>query len=490
MTSQTCDLILRHGTIIDGSGGAAFKADVAIQGDRLLKVGKLDGMVSKRELDVSGLAVAPGFIDVHTHDDASLISRPDMKAKLTQGVTTVIAGNCGISGAPYTAAGDPPNLLRLVFKSDRFVAPTFGEYVQKVVDAKPAINAGFLTGHTTLRMQVMGEDLNRCASDSEIREMRGLLEECLKAGVLGLSTGLYYPPARAASTREVIEIAQPLSQYNGVYTTHMRDEADKVMESLQEALEIGRAIRTPLIVSHHKCMGQNNFGRSVQTLALMKEARQHQPVALDVYPYTAGSTVLNAEMVAVSQRILVTWCDPYPQYCARDLNDIAREWGCSPIEVVPKLLPAGAVYFTMDEADMTRIMSSPEAMIGSDGLPEDQHPHPRLWGTFPRVLGRYVRERKVLALEDAVYRMTGLSADRFGLPDRGRIKEGGYADLCIFDPQTVIDTATFERPIQPAAGIHHVLVNGQMALENGAPTATRAGRVLRRTKFSNASGRA
>jgi N-acyl-D-amino-acid deacylase len=474
------DWILRNGKVVDGSGQPAFCADIAIQGDRLVAIGELHGAKAGREIDVAGLAVAPGFIDVHTHDDAAVIARPEMTAKLTQGVTTVIGGNCGISGAPYSAAGDPPNLLRLVFKSDRFVAPTFEDYLRKVVDAAPAVNAGFLTGHTTLRMEVMGEDLERPASESEILEMRELLTQCLKSGSLGLSTGLYYPPARAASTREVIEVARPLSAYQGVYTTHMRDEADNVMESLQETLQIGRETGAPVIVSHHKCTGRNNFGRSVQTLALLKEARQHQPIALDVYPYTASSTVLLEEAVRRSMRTLVTWSDPYPEYCARDLNDIAREWGCTPMEAIPRLQPAGAVYFMMDEADVTRIMSSPGAMIGSDGLPEDKHPHPRLWGTFPRVLGRYVRERKVLTLEDAVHRMTGLSAARFGLRDRGQIKVGGYADLCVFDPQTVLDAATFENPTQPAAGIQHVFVNGQIALESGLPTSARAGRVLKR----------
>lgn len=475
-----CDVVLRNGTVIDGSGRPAFAADVAIQGDRLVRVGDVGEVQAIREIDVTGLVVAPGFIDVHTHDDAAVIARPEMTAKLTQGVTTVIGGNCGISGAPYSAVGNPPNLLRLVFKSDQFIAPTFEGYMQKVTDAAPAINAGFLTGHTTLRMQVMGEDLDRCASESEIAEMQALLTQCLQAGSFGLSTGLFYSPARAASTREVIEIAQPLSAYQGVYATHMRDEGDKVMESLQETLDIGRAIHAPVIVSHHKCMGRNNFGRSVQTLALLQEARQHQSVALDVYPYTAGSTVLTEELVSQSIRTLITWCDPYPQYCGRDLIEIADELGCTPIEAIPKLVPAGALYFIMDEDDVTRIMRFSQAMIGSDGLPEDQHPHPRLWGTFPRVLGRYVREQNVLALEEAVHRMTGLSASQFNLKGRGQIKVGNYADLCIFDPQTVIDTATFENPTQPAVGIHYVLVNGQLALENGLLTKARAGRVLRR----------
>jgi N-acyl-D-amino-acid deacylase len=477
------DVVLRNGTVIDGSGRPAFVGDVAIQGERLVHVGDVGNVPALREINAAGLVVAPGFIDVHTHDDAAVIARPEMTAKLTQGVTTVIGGNCGISGAPYGSGGkSPPNLLRLVFKSDRFVAPTFEEYVQRVVDASPAINAGFLTGHTTLRMQVMGGDLNRGASESEIAEMRDLLTRCLQAGSLGLSTGLFYAPARAAPTGEVIEIARPLSAFQGIYVTHMRDEADKVMDSLYETLEIGRAVQAPVIISHHKCMGQRNFGRSVETLALLREARQRQPVAMDVYPYTAGSSMLTEGLVAQSVRTVITWCDPYPRYCGRGLNEVAEELGCTPLEAVSKLAPAGALYFLMDEDDVIRIMQSPYAMIGSDRLPEDQHPHPRLWGTFPRVLGHYVRERGVLTMEDAVHRMTGLSATQFDLKGRGQINVGNYADLCVFNPRTVIDTATFEQPTRAAIGIVHVFVNGQLALEDGAPTAARAGKVLRRER--------
>ena len=482
MTMQDAfyDVILRNASILDGTGRPAFLADVGIRGQRLAEIGSLEFATATRDIDVRGLTVAPGFIDVHAHDDAALIARPDMAPKLTQGVTTVIAGNCGISGAPYYHAGNPSGLLRLVFKSERFMAGTFGEYLSKVREAAPAINAAFLTGHSTLRVQVMGDDLNRVATDSEIAEMRELLTGCLEQGSLGLSTGLFYPPARAASTREVIEIAQPLRAAQGIYVTHMRNEADLVIDSLEESLEIGRAVGVPVVISHHKCMGQKNFGRSTETLALLSRARLHQAVSLDVYPYTAGSSVLNRELVSLASKTVISWCDPHPEYTGRDLSDVAAELGCQPMEAVAALEPAGAIYFFMDEADIVRIMRSPEAMIGSDGMPDDQHPHPRLWGTFPRVLGRYVREQNVLSLSDAVHRMTGLPAQRFGLRDRGVIAAGHYADLCVFDPESILDSATFERPTRPAVGIHYVFVNGQLALEDGIPTAARAGRVLTR----------
>jgi len=472
------DVVLRNGLIVDGTGEPAFAADLAIRGDRIAKIGSLQGETAAVVLDVRGLVVSPGFIDVHAHDDAALIVRPQMRAKLTQGVTTVITGNCGISAAPYDRPGTPPDLLRLIFKSGDCVASTLAEYLNKVREAAPALNGAFLTGHITLRMQVMGDDLSRAATPNEVSQMRDLLSDCLQQGSLGLSTGLFYPPARAATTSEVVEVARALNAYGGIYTSHIRDEADHVIEGLEEALLIGRETGVPTIVSHHKCMGRRNFGRSIETLALLNEAAQHQHVAWDVYPYSAASTVLNEELVAQSSKTLVTWCDPHPEFCARYLDEVAHELGCTPLEAVAKLQPAGAIYFLMDEADVTRIMGSSEAMIGSDGLPEDLHPHPRLWGTFPRVLGQYVRERGVLTLENAIHRMTGKSAHHFGLRDRGELAEGKHADVCVFDAAAIRDAATFEQPTRPAVGIHYVFVNGKMALANGVPLATRAGRLL------------
>jgi N-acyl-D-amino-acid deacylase len=215
-------------------------------------------------------------------------------------------------------------------------------------------------------------------------------------------------------------------------------------------------------------------------LALLEQSRRSQPLALDVYPYTAGSSILAVDFVVQSRQTLITWCEPYPDYCGRDLMDIAREWKCDPMEAVARLQPAGALYFMMDEEDVTRIMRFPMAMIGSDGLPEDDHPHPRLWGTFPRVLGRYARDRGIFSLEEAVHRMTGLPAAQFKLERRGEIRCGNHADLCIFDPQVVSDAATYEEPTRAALGIRYVLVNGQVALAEGALTGTRAGQILRR----------
>jgi N-acyl-D-amino-acid deacylase len=479
------DIILRGGAVVDGTGSSAFMADVAIRGERIAKMGDLEEATARSELNVEGLVIAPGFIDVHSHDDAALIESPQMMPKLTQGVTTVIAGNCGMSGAPISCRKGPPAGLRLIFKSSRALAPSFKKMISKVEAAAPAVNAAFLTGHSTLRMQVMGDDLRRPANAFEVARMRDLLARCLEEGSLGLSTGLFYPEARAALTDEVIHVAEPLKDYRGVYVTHMRNEGDQILESIEESLQIGRAVETPVIVSHHKCLGQKNFGRSVETLARLEVARQQQRVAWDVYPYTAGSTTLNQELVTQSQSTVITWCDRYPEFAGQELSRVARTLGLPIEEAIRHLQPAGALYFMMDEADVKRILKSSAAMIGSDGLPSDQHPHPRLWGTFPRVLGRYVRKEGLLGLEEAVHRMTGLSAAQFGLRERGHVQSGYFADLCIFDAHAVLDIATYEHPTLQSIGIHHVFVNGSAAIENGQPTGRRVGRALVAHRPSN-----
>ena len=235
-----------------------------------------------------------------------------------------------------------------------------------------------------------------------------------------------------------------------------------------------------LVISHHKCMGRRNFGRSPATLARIDAAGRRQPVSFDVYPYVAGSTVLLPELVDQAARIVVTWSEPFPDMAGRDLAAIAAGWGVAPREALLRLRPGGGIYFMMDEADVERIMAHPQAMFGSDGLPHDRFPHPRLWGTFPRVLGHYVRERRLFSLEDAIHRMTGLSAARFRLVDRGAIRPGAFADLVLFDPGTIADAATFEAPTLPSRGIDAVLVNGEAVLQAGRPTGARPGRVLRR----------
>jgi N-acyl-D-amino-acid deacylase len=310
--------------------------------------------------------------------------------------------------------------------------------------------------------------------------MGALLDEALEAGCIGMSTGLAYAPAIAAPTDEVVALAQRLQPHAGVFTTHMRNEGDKVLEAVAETLEIGRRAGVSVIISHHKCCGRKNYGLTKKTLAAIREARAHQTVDLDVYPYTASSTVLIAESVASSERVLVTWSTPHPECAGRDFADIRAGWGVSVDEAIDRLQPAGAIYYQMDEEDLRRVLVFEDAMIGSDGLPHDEFPHPRLWGTFPRVLGHYSRDVGLFPLEQAVRRMTAVPARVFGLTDRGVVREHAYADLVVLDPGTVIDSANFESPKQHATGIREVIVNGNPVWRGNTWTGGRPGRILKR----------
>ncbi len=472
-----CDLLFAGGEVIDGSGSRRQRADVAVTDDRIVAIGDLADWHAGRKIDVTGKVVAPGFIDVHTHDDYALLAKPDMDMKVSQGVTSVVVGNCGFSLAPLSFTEMQPGLA-LLGDEEAFRFPTVSTFIGAVDDAPPALNAVFLVGHSTLRFGAL-DRTDRAATADEIKVMRDRLEEGLKAGATGLSTGLFYDPAREAPTSEVIEIGKVLQDYGARYVTHMRDEAEGVMDSLEETFTIGRECHSRAIVSHHKVMGGQNGGRSIETLACIDHQCQHQPIGFDVYPYAAGSTILKADMLANSTRVLITWSQAIPEAGGRDLTDIAAEMGCDIYDAAERLQPAGAIYFSMDEADVQRILSHPNAMIGSDGLPFDAHPHPRLWGTFPRVLGHYSRDLGLFSLEEAVRRMTSLSAAQFDMVDRGTLKTGYFADITVFDPATVIDTASFEKPIQAAAGIAHVFVNGREVWAHGQGTGNRPGRALR-----------
>ena len=485
----TCDIVIRNATVVDGTGAARRRGDVAISGDRILDVGDLSRLSGAREIDAGGHVVAPGFIDTHTHDDRVVLSGPDMAPKVSQGVTTVVTGNCGISLAPLRPAGPLPPPLDLLGDETGYRFDSFAHYLD-ALDARPAaVNVVALVGHTTLRVGAMGA-LDRPAHDSEINAMREAVGEALAAGAAGMSTGLFYDPAHAASTDEVIALAEVLAPAGAIYATHMRDESDRIVEALDETLHIGRAAGVRVLVSHHKVQGANNFGLTKETLARIDAARATQDVAVDVYPYVAASTVLNATSVARAREVVITWSKPRPDAAGRTLADIAAEMGCDEARAIERLQPAGAVYFSMDEDDVQRVLRHPGTMIGSDGLPHDEWPHPRLWGTFPRVLGRYCRDLGLLSLEDAVHRMTGLAAKEFALDARGRIEAGFHGDLVVFDAETVRDAATFEDPVRAASGIELVIVNGVPVWERGGATGARPGRVLRRRAGPNAAERA
>jgi N-acyl-D-amino-acid deacylase len=416
---------------------------------------------------------------VHTHDDAFVLREPDCLPKISQGVTTVVVGNCGISLAPLVVdVPQPP--LNLLGQQDTFRYASFEAYGRAVDQAGPAVNVAALIGHTTLRFATM-PDLDRAATPAEVDRMASLLDEALSFGAFGLSSGLFYEPASAAPSKEVLSLARVVARHQGVYTSHLRDEMAAILEAMVEASDTALDAGVPLVISHHKCAGPANWGRSLQTLAFVDRLAQRQPIALDAYPYLAGSTVLREDLVDGIIDVLVTWSTPHPQMSGRMLADIAEEWQVDLREACRRLQPGGACYFQMREEDVERILSHRLTMVGSDGLPHDSHPHPRLWGAFPRVLARHWRERGNFSLETAVHKMTGLSAGQFRLAERGLLKPGFHADVVVFDPQRVQDTATYDKPVSLARGIEAVFVNGVLSYQEGqVRPMQRAGRMLRR----------
>ena len=475
------DLILRSARLIDGTGGPSLTGDLAVTDDRIAAMGDLTDWRAGIDIDAAGLALTPGFIDSHCHDDLALLQTPLLEPKISQGVTTVVNGNCGFSLAPNPPGRGPlPQPLASLVPDPALMFPDFAAYFARLRDEPAAVNSICLCGHTTLRHAAM-DRFDRPATASEIATMRALLDIALDQGAAGMSTGLYYPPATAAPTEEVIEIGQVLRAHGGLYVTHMRNEADGVIDSVRETLRIGRDTGVPAIVSHHKCMNPQNHGKSAVTLAMIDAARAAgQDVGLDAYPYVAGSTFLFPDRVEQAARVIVTWSEAMPEMGGRDLSDIAADLGLSLPEAAKRLLPAGAIYFQMDESDLRRILRHPLTMIGSDGLVADPHPHPRAWGTFPRVLGHYARDESLFPLEEAVHRMTGLTAARFGLQDRGVLAPGAFADLVLFDPATIHDTASFAAPKHPATGLRGVWCNGRQTWTGHAATGLRPGRVLAR----------
>jgi N-acyl-D-glutamate deacylase/N-acyl-D-amino-acid deacylase len=482
----TFGLLLRDVLVLDGRDTPGVRGDVAVRDGRIVALGaagSIDGDAT-RTIDGDGLALAPGFIDVHTHDDLEVIRNPSMPAKLSQGVTTVIVGNCGISASPVRpgggasrsgARGAVPDPMNLLGDDEEFAYPRFADYRAAVEAAHPSVNVAALVGHTALRQNHL-DRLGRAADAGEIAAMRAQLRESLDAGALGLSTGLAYASALRAPDSEVLALSEELDGRRHAYASHLRDEFAGIVPALDEAFAVGRHSGAPVRVSHLKCAGADNWGRSGEVLAALERGAHGHDVACDCYPYAASSSTLDLGQVTGDYDILVTWSQPHPDQGGRLLAEIAADWHTTLLGAARRLQPAGAVYHCMDEADVRRILSHPLTMIGSDGLPRDPRPHPRLWGTFARVLGHYARDEGLFPLHTAVHKMTGLPAARFGLRDRGAIREGAFADLVLFDPATVRDVADFRDPVRPAAGIHAVWVNGGLAYDGRTVARGRHGR--------------
>jgi N-acyl-D-amino-acid deacylase len=490
---STLDLVIRHGLVVDGSGAPAFRADVAVAGDRIAAVGRAPEE-GARSIDASGLVVAPGFIDVHTHDDLAVLRTPAVDFKVRQGVTTEIVGNCGVGAAPSSEAyvGSYEAVLETILGPAGAVQwRTMDEFYRVIEEAGPSLNVASFVPHGTLRLLAMGAE-PRPPTAAEMSAMKDLLAQGMEAGALGLSTGLIYPPGMFADTGELIELARVAGEHGGIYASHIRDEADGMLDAVAEALRIGEEGGVPVQISHHKAMLERNWGRVEQSIGLIEEARARGlDATVDVYPYTAGSTGLAALLLSghtedsTGEEILVASVKHRHEYEGMTLADIAGRMGLPPREAALRLLKEEenavvVVIFAMSEEDVRRVMRYEQAMFGSDGLPSPTgKPHPRLYGTFPRVLGRYVREHRLFSLEEAVRKMTSLPARKHGLRERGVVRPGYFADLCLFDPKTVLDRGTYQEPRQYPEGIPYVIVNGALVVDGGVHTGARAGCVLR-----------
>lgn len=462
--AEQIDVLIVNGEIVDGSGDPVFKQDVAIKGDRIVAIGNLRDFSAKHVIDATGLILSPGFIDVHTHDDLELLRNPRMINKISQGVTSVIIGNCGISASPYESETIPPDPINLLGKTDEFLYRSLQDYIDQYAHFRPYLNAAALVGHTSLRAQVMG-DLSGPASKQQVNRMVKILRHALEQGAKGLSTGLAYKNAQGASSSEVIALVEQLEEFNGIYSTHLRTEFDGIIDALDEAFLVAKQANVPIVISHLKCAGKNNWGRADEITQHIQHNQKTQKISCDCYPYHASSSTLDLAQVTPDFDIIVTWSDPHPDKAKQSLQSIAEQWQLSLLDAAKKLQPAGAIYHGMHEDDVRKFISLPFSMVGSDGLPCDPHPHPRLWGTFPRVLGRYCRDEKLLTMSKAIHKMTGLSAIEFDLKQRGFVRHGYYADLVLFDPLTIADEADFDNPVAISKGVEKVWVNGQLSYQ-------------------------
>ncbi|MBI4570436.1 MAG: D-aminoacylase [Chloroflexi bacterium] len=494
MSPARYDLLIRNAKLIDGTGAPAREGDLAVVGGRIAALGAVDGDAA-RVIDAAGLAVAPGFIDVHSHDDIALINSPGLDCKAAQGVTTVVCGNCGAGAAPANERLEQfyhRGLEGILGPIERFSWRSLPEFYDAVRAARPAVNAAFLVPHGVLRVAAFGWE-RRAPSADELAVMKEHLAEGMAAGAVGLSTGLIYAPGAFAETGELIALAKVVAEHGGIYVSHIRNEGERLLKAVQEAIHIGEEAGVPVQISHHKASGRPNFGLTERSLPVIDEARTRGvDVTIDAYPYTAASTALIALVRGGrlaegmdAHEVMVASVKHQHQYEGKRLDEIASMMDLPVEDAAVRLLreeenAPSAIMFVMDEPDVRRVLQHHTCMIGSDGLPTGGKPHPRLYGTFPRVLGHYAREEGLFSVEEAVRRMTSLPAGKFQLAERGELREGYWADLVIFDPEEIADTATYEEPRAYPRGIAGVFVNGEAAFEDGWPSGGRAGQVLTR----------
>jgi N-acyl-D-amino-acid deacylase len=473
--AQTTSILITGGTVIDGSGAQGRRADVRIVGDRISRTGRLRPQKGERVIDASGMIIAPGFIDIHNHSDRGLDQEPTAKSQILQGITTLAIGPDG--GSPF---------------------PT-GKYLEQREARRSAVNVLAFVGHATVRQRVMGSDYERVATESEVAKMAELVEQGMREGAFGLSSGLEYDIGHPSSTEEVIALARVAAKHGGIYMSHIRDEADQTMTALAEAIRIGRDAGLPVQISHIKLGTVAVWNKASEAVALVERARRSGvDVTADCYPYDAWASTITVlipsrrhdDPVAVKKglddvggagNVLVTNCSHHREYEGKTLDEIARERSLTPVEVYMQIIRdggAGVVCRSMQEADIETFYRQPWVMVSSDGGIGMRHP--RGAGTFPRVLGRFVRERKWLSLSEAIRKMSSFPAARLGLKDRGLLRQGLKADVVIFDPEKVIDQATMTRPFDEPVGVVHVLVNGQAVVEQGKVTGNLPGAVIRR----------
>jgi len=502
--TDAIDLLIKNARVIDGTGAPAYQSDIAVRGDTILRIAPRIDSPATKLVDAHGKVLAPGFIDIHVHARDNIFKVPTADNYVRQGVTTLIEGPDGSSPLPI------------------------GLFLERVAAAHVVPNFGMFVGQGSVRDAVVGT-VDRRATPAELDQMRTIVRQAMTEGAFGLSTGLFYVPGAFTPTDEVIELAKVVGQMHGIHISHMRDEATRVLDSVRETIEIGEKGGLPTQITHHKIIGALNWGKSADTLRMVDEARARGvDVSIDQYPYTASSTSIHAALLPAwaneggRERLLarlkdasvrpriraetirlikeergggdpnnvqISACEWNPSLAGRRLSGVTSARKLEPTvenaaDTVLWMIEQGecqAIFHAINEQDLQRILQHPATMIGSDGsIPVygQASPHPRSYGTFVRVLGRYVRELKVITLEDAVRKMSGAPAKRLGLADRGLLKEGLKADLVLFDPDTVRDTATFEKPHQYAEGVSLVVINGDVVFDDGPMTAARPGRIL------------